>query len=122
MKTLCRVKDKRYGALLSVLLLGVSLAAAVRGQSCAEFPMTTSGVITEFPIPTPDSDPYVLTAGPDGNLWFTESEANQIGRITPSGEISEFPIASPGSFPIGIAAGPDGNLWFTEFDDTTGNK
>jgi virginiamycin B lyase len=58
----------------------------------------------------------MITAGPDGNLWFTElgtSVGNgKIGRITTGGVITEF----GGSLlnPIGITAGPDGNLWFTE--------
>ena len=29
--------------------------------------------ITEFPVPTANSEPYGITAGPDGNLWFTET-------------------------------------------------
>jgi hypothetical protein len=35
--------------------------------------ITTEGTITEYPIPTPDSGPNGITAGPDGALWFTES-------------------------------------------------
>jgi Protein of unknown function (DUF3089)/Divergent InlB B-repeat domain len=55
--------------------------------------------------------------GPDGNLWFTESEGNRIGRISPlTGEVTEFSTGiTPESFPNKIAAGPDGNLWFTEY-------
>ena len=49
-------------------------------------------------------------------LWFTEYESNQIGRITPDGQISEFPTPSSTSRPTGITAGPDGNLWFTEYN------
>src|SRR4029077_12946490 len=37
--------------------------------------------ITEFPIPTANSSPYGITAGPDGNLWFVETAANKIGEI-----------------------------------------
>ena len=37
------------------------------------------------------SAPNGITAGPDGNLWFTESDGSRIGRITPSGVASEFP-------------------------------
>ena len=70
--------------------------------------------ISEFPIPTPSSAPDDITAGPDGNLWFTEGYANQIGRITPIGTITEFTIPTPYSDPQGIAAARDGNLWFTE--------
>ena len=34
---------------------------------------------------TPGSSPLGITAGPDGNLWFTEHSGNAIGRITPGG-------------------------------------
>ena len=40
--------------------------------------------VREFPIPNPFSDPFGITAGPDGNLWFTEGYADEIGRITPA--------------------------------------
>ena len=75
----------------------------------------TTHAITEFPIPTAGSGPTAITAGPDGNLWFTETGANQIGMINPTTHaITEFPIPTAGSEPDGITAGPDGNLWFTE--------
>ena len=38
--------------------------------------------ITEYPIPTRNSNPVDITTGPDGNLWFTEAAANRIGKIT----------------------------------------
>jgi virginiamycin B lyase len=47
-------------------------------------------------------------------IWFTESNANQIGRITTAGVFTEYPIPTANSVPVGITAGPDGNLWFTE--------
>ena len=53
------------------------------------------GAIGEVAIPTPDSVPQSITAGPDGNLWFTEDFGNKIGRITPAGVITEFPIPTP---------------------------
>lgn len=56
--------------------------------------------------------PTDITAGPDGNLWFTE--IGKIGRITPTGTATEFPLPSAGESPTAIAAGPDGNLWFIE--------
>lgn len=58
-----------------------------------------------------------ITTGPDGNLWFTERFANQIGRITPDGSsIAEFAVATADAGPDAITAGPDGNLWFTEMN------
>ena len=74
-----------------------------------------SECFTEFPILTPGSSPYDITTGPDGALWFAESSANKIGRITTAGVITEFPIPTAGSFPDDIRTGPDGALWFTEF-------
>jgi streptogramin lyase len=58
--------------------------------------------------------PQGITAGPDGNLWFTEFWANRIGRMTPAGVLTEFPIPSYETGPRGIVTGPDGNLWFVE--------
>jgi streptogramin lyase len=57
-----------------------------------------------------------ITYGPDGNLWFTERDANMVGRVTPLGRITEFAVSGN---PRGITSGGDGNLWFTE---ETGNR
>jgi virginiamycin B lyase len=59
-------------------------------------------------IPTPDSGPYIVAPGPDGGLWFCESDASQIGRFDPAnGVFVEFPTPTPDARPIG-------NLWFCE--------
>jgi virginiamycin B lyase len=71
---------------------------------------------TEFPVPTPASGLTALTSGPDGNLWFLEFRANQVGKISTDGVFTEYPIPTPNSQPAGLAAGPDGNLWFAEFN------
>ena len=60
-----------------------------------------------------------ITAGPDGNIWFTEDTDNQsqngkIGRITRTGSISEFPLPTPRGGPGAITDGPDGKIWFSE--------
>jgi hypothetical protein len=61
------------------------------------------------------AQPADITAGPDGNLWFTEPGINGIGRITLAGVVTEFSAGiSAGASPSGITAGPDGALWFTE--------
>ena len=73
------------------------------------------GTITEFPLPFAGSVPFQLTAGPDGNVWFTLNSASNIGRITPSGNITQFEIPTPNCQPSGITTGPDGNIWFTEY-------
>lgn len=55
---------------------------------------------------------YGVTPGPDGNVWFVETQ--HVGRITPNGAIAEF-LLPPGQAVNGgsIVAGSDGNLWFT---------
>ena len=76
--------------------------------------ITTDGRLTEYPIPTADSNPIGIVAGPDGALWFVERTGNKIGRIATSGQIVEYPIPTPDSFPNSIVVGPDGALWFSE--------
>ncbi len=57
-----------------------------------------------------------ITAGPDGNLWFTDFGASKVGMINPTNDlINEFATPTANAGPRGITAGPDGNLWFTEF-------
>lgn len=85
------------------------------------------GTVMEFPLPTMAGNrmgdpmsgalPRGIVAGPDGALWFTESGADQIGRIAPDGTITEYPLPSRDrvhAFPDDIIVGPDGALWFTE--------
>ena len=86
--------------------------------------ITPTGIITEYPLLTPFTTLGGITAGPDGNMWFTETFhsgvvavpplGGAIGRITPTGTVTEYPLPTAGSSPRGIAAGPDGNMWFTD--------
>ena len=55
-----------------------------------------------FRIPTANSEPEGITLGSDGNMWFTEAAANQIGRIDPRGNITEFVVPQPLSAPVDI--------------------
>jgi streptogramin lyase len=80
--------------------------------------------VTTFHIPLVALvEPQGITTGPDGNLWFAETAANKIGRMTPAGAVTQFSLPAileatepdPGSGPPGpvaITAGPDGALWF----------
>ncbi|HTO87142.1 MAG TPA: hypothetical protein VMR54_06385 [Thermoanaerobaculia bacterium] len=96
------MKKNRFTSRALIALLLSSGAVIENGQT-----------ITELTI-SAGSSPASIVAGKDGNLWFTESRNDKIGRISPSGVITEFPIPTPNSSPGGIAAGADGNLWFTE--------
>jgi len=71
--------------------------------------------LLEFPIPGPNGNSTWITSGPDGNLYFTQNSANQIGQFNPTTHASfTFPIPTPNSDPTSITAGSDGNLYFTE--------
>src|SRR6266545_4348317 len=48
--------------------------------------------VVEFPLPHPDSRPYTIVAGRNGNLWFTESNRGVIGEMSRTGEVKEHPL------------------------------
>ena len=65
-------------------------------------------VITEFGAGiTAGAHPNGLSAGPDGNVWFTELDGHRIGRITPDGSVTEFSAGiNPVANLLGITGGP----------------
>ena len=77
--------------------------------------VTTSGTFTEFSIPSADSYPWAINAGPGGTVWFAESGTNKIGSLTMTGQFQEYSVPTADSDPRGIAPGADGNIWFTEY-------
>jgi len=75
--------------------------------------MTTDGAtITPFNISSRYGGTGDITLGPDGNVWFTESQAGYVDRVTPAGVVTSF--KTTGNDPTKITAGPDGNVWFTD--------
>ena len=54
-----------------------------------------------------------ITAGPDGNLWFTQNDLGQVGIDDADRARSARPTRRL-PYPFGITAGPDGNIWFCE--------
>ncbi len=71
--------------------------------------------ITEFDIPTPNSEPLGIAIGADGNIWFSEHNGNKIAKMSPAGTVlAEYTIPTPNSHVNGITLGPDGNIWFVE--------
>ncbi len=102
---------------LTVLTATLALLLSIIPAHLAQ---AVPGGITAYNTPTPESSPFDITTGSDGNLWFTEYAANKIGKINPStGDITEYDIPTEDSEPGGITNGPDGNLWFTQWG---GNK
>jgi len=113
-----RLFKNRYLVKVTYILFILFLMFAISSMPVSKFQNQVqadeSVTFTEFLTPTAGVGPTSITTGPDGNLWFTEYEGDNIGRITPNGTITEFPIPTAGSQPFGITTGPDGNLWFTE--------
>src|SRR5260370_26145315 len=58
-------------------------------------PALASVTITEYAVPTTDSFPALIAAGPDGNLWFPEHDGNNVAKVTTSGGFTEYPIPTP---------------------------
>lgn len=57
------------------------------------------------------SNPYAMTLGPDGNVWFSDlSNTGNLGTVTSTGQIIEYAAAGL-SGPNAIVTGPDGNIW-----------
>lgn len=57
-----------------------------------------------------------LTAGPDGNVWFSAEKIQGeggpvVGKVTLTGEVTEYGVPDGAG---SIVAGTDGNLWFSE--------
>src|ERR1700691_3458636 len=96
-------------------IVGLSLAAALVVAIVATGPAWGfDGPITEYPIPTGESQPTAIAPGPDGAMWFTEAAGDKIGRIDSTGKITEYTLPTADAEPNGIVTGADGNLWFTE--------
>lgn len=82
----------------------------------------TTGKVTEYPVPTPDSGVLGIALAADGKLWFTETSADKVGQIDSSGRIVEFALPTENAQPMAIAANPPGGLcdpnvvWVAEFN------
>jgi streptogramin lyase len=81
-------------------------------------PLNPGAGVTQYAIPTYNSGPGPIAAGPDGNYWFFEEAGDQFGVINPiSGQITEIPLLTTTNPQVeGITAGPNGTVWFTEFN------
>jgi streptogramin lyase len=79
--------------------------------------VTTSGVMTEYPVPSGRSTNFI-TAGPDGNLWFSEEYGGYVGRISTNGIAQEYAVPTLFADPWMLAPGKDGAVWFTEAGGT----
>jgi virginiamycin B lyase len=106
--------NRLLACVTAVAALAYGLMPDRAGRAYAAAP---TGHFKVFRVPTAGSDPRRITAGPDGNMWFTESNINvsQIGRIDAAGNVTEFVVPTRFSQPDDIVSGPGGALWFTTF-------
>ena len=64
-------------------------------------------------------DPFSITVGPEGRLWFPVSLHDRVNRglnsIGPKGDLGKPICAGPkcGYSPYGLTTGPDGNIWYS---------
>jgi virginiamycin B lyase len=89
------------GSLVAGLILAAPASHAAVGDA-AIFSMGTNAA------------PQDIAAGPDGNLWVTNTGSNTIARVSTAGVVLQnysLPTANAGV--RNITLGPDNNLWFT---------
>jgi len=106
------------GTIWSTVALEVGFKIVRLNPTLADSACETDATVcmTEFAVPTGDSAGGI-TAGNDGNMWFTDFFGNQVGKITPLGNVTLYTgLSHP---PLGaITRGPDGNVWFGAEDVT----
>ena len=72
-------------------------------------------MVTSYEIPTRHTAASGIADGQGGIIWFSETNAGQIGSIsTASARIKEYALPAQDSQPIGMVLGPDNRLWFAE--------
>ena len=97
-----QLRTRALAALCAVLgLAALAAVPANAAQIDGKFPVSGVGTNNE------------LTKGPDGNIWVTLDQTNDLARIKPNGKVKEYDPANV-SNPIGITTGPDGLLWVTQ--------
>jgi streptogramin lyase len=75
--------------------------------------ITETGTATSFKL---RAGAGLVGVASDGNnyLWYTESEAGYVGKMTTSGTVSHEYLLPTGSKPYGITADSANNVWFAE--------
>ena len=112
------MKYSRRNVVLTILVILVVSVPAGRHETAGAVRLAAAAPTGHFKVfrtPTANSQPRHITAGSDGNMWFTESNINAatIGRVDAAGNVTEFAVPNSSAQPDDIVSGPDGALWFT---------
>jgi len=90
-----------------------------RGTFCGVEEAKSNSFVTEYKIPTVCTQPLAIKAGPDGNIWFIETNTGNIAKFDPiSEEFTEFENSfwpeQGRTMSWGMDYSPDGTLWYTD--------
>jgi virginiamycin B lyase len=98
---------------LTIVTTTLLLLAGLTGLNLATAP-SASAAAQIIPVPTSAAGLGRIVASPDGSVWFTERDANKVGKISPSGQVTEFPFSAqfPGTTRLmDLDVAPDGSVW-----------
>jgi len=73
------------------------------------------GVFTRHQIESARGGPYGVAVAPDGTIWATLQNGNQLLQLAADGTSRTFDLPRGGAVPTDIAVGPDGSVWFLQF-------
>ena len=103
----------RYGSVFNNTLFFTEYDGNKIGSLRYDSVIPAKWILKEFTIPTGSSKPVDIAVDGQGLVWFSESEANKIGRFNPwTAEFSEYPV-EPRNKPLGVAVDKYNFVWFT---------
>jgi len=73
------------------------------------------GVFTRHQIESARGGPYGVAVAPDGTIWATLQNGNQLLQFAADGASRTFDLPRSGAVPTDIAVGSDGSVWFLQF-------
>ncbi len=71
------------------------------------------GQLSEYTLPTVNSQPAWGTAGLAGNFWFSEVGANRVAQVSSLGDVTEYALPTPHAKPGQLLLWGNA-VWFTE--------
>jgi streptogramin lyase len=76
--------------------------------------------IAEYALPGGSPAPYAIVGGPDGRLWYSDTNNGGVGAITTSGTTTTYVL--PGDIESALTVGSDGNIWGADPNAVTIDK